>query len=131
MRDAPNGIELLKTAGKVLRETLLPLIPTEHRHDALMMANALSIAMRQLEQGDYPLLDELRSLQQLGMAAAELPTGRNTLQAALTLANGELALLLRSGYADPGRLPRDAILQHLRTVAEQRLSESNPKYHRG
>lgn len=128
MRDAPDGIELLKTAGKVLRENLLAQLPAAHRHDALMVANAIGIAMRQLEQGDYPLVDELQSLQQLGMASTERPNGRQALQAALGNANQELALLLRSGYADPGRPQREVILQHLRTVAAQRLSESNPKY---
>lgn len=128
MRDAPDGIELLKTAGKVLREDLLALIPATHRQDALMVANAIGIAMRQLEQGDYPLFDELQSLQRLGVASTEIPNGRQTLQAALSNANEELALLLRSCYADPGRPQREAILQHLRTVAAQRLSESNPKY---
>lgn len=128
MRDAPDGIELLKTAVTVLREKLLPLLSDEHRHDALMVANAMAIAMRQLDQGDYPLVDELKSLQHLGFVSDEIPDKRQHLLEVLSKGNQEMASLLREGYADPGHSQREPILLHLRKVAAQRLSESNPKY---
>lgn len=133
MRYAPDGIGLLATANKVLRETLLPELPAQHRHDALMVANAMSIAMRQLEQGDRPLQDELQSLKDLGFSIRQggAASSQANLTAALKVANSELAAALRHGDADPGRSQRPAILKHLRAVAEQGLKESNPKYRKG
>jgi len=129
MRDHPTGDELLATARKLLRETLLPALPPERRHDALMIANAMAIAARQLERGDDPERRELAALATLlgdGYAAsADEGLG---LRAALVAANRELARRLREGAGDPGQAQRLALFAHLRSVARQRVAESNPKY---
>jgi len=54
MRERPDGAELLAIAREVLRKELLPLLPKDKAYDALMIANAMGIAERQLQQGDVP-----------------------------------------------------------------------------
>ena len=92
-------------------------MPAERKHALLMVMNAMSIAERQLHNGDAPEVqecDELRALFD---------------DDNLTLADGNrrLAELLRAGAGDPGSLRRSALLAHLRTVGRRRLGESNPK----
>jgi hypothetical protein len=130
MRDHPDGAELLSTAQKVLREALLPALPAERKHDALMIANAMSIAARQLEHGDAPERHELAALAILLGHPASTEDVPN-LHAALVDANRELSRRLRAGEGDPGQAQRSALFAHLRSVARQRVAESNPKYLKG
>lgn len=120
MRDRPTGAELLDTARRVLREELLPLLPAEQRHTALMVANALAIAARQLRAGDAPEQEERAALGRLLGYAEPLP--------GLDELNRELGRLLRAGGADPGTPLYQAVREHLHTVARQRVAESNPRY---
>ena len=127
MRDRPNGADLLEVARAVLRDELLAL-NAEKRYAALMIANAMSIAERQLRQGDDPERRELASLEAIvGPSYAKTAHATDELRAALIAANRELARRLRAGDADPGRALHAAALAHLRGVARQRLLESNPK----
>ncbi len=132
MRDRPSGAELLAAAHKLLREELLAALPADRKHDALMVANALSIAARQLEYGEAPERRELQALAALleNPEAGE-PSDPTELRAALLLANQHLARRIRHGAGDPGRPQRDAILAHLRGTTRQRVLESNPKYLKG
>lgn len=129
MRDHPTGAELLAAARKVLRDALLPALPPERKHDALMIANAMAIAARQLEAGDAPERQELVALAGLlGRATAGGGDDGAGLRTVLAAANRELARRLRAGEGDPGRPQRGALFAHLRQVARQRVAESNPKY---
>ena len=129
MRDHPNGAELLATARKVLRETLLPALPPDRKHEALMIANAMSIAARQLERGDGPERQELVALAGLLGDCHVAPAEDGLeLRAALVAANRELSRRLREGAGDPGGPQRTALFAHLRSIARQRVAESNPKY---
>jgi len=128
MRDFPTGDQLLDTARTLLRERLIPALPAEKRHEALMVANAMSIAMRQLENGDEPEHRELKELAALLVAgdardAAADPGPREQLRAL----NRRLCKVIRSGDADTGAF-RDAVRAHLLKVAGRRVQESNPKY---
>jgi hypothetical protein len=49
MRVEPGGRELLRVARAELLESLLPHIPESHRYAARMVANAMAVAMRELE----------------------------------------------------------------------------------
>jgi uncharacterized protein DUF6285 len=130
MRDHPDGAELLATAQKVLREALIPQLPAERKHDALMIANAMSIAARQLEHGDAPERHELAALSIL-LGQPTTTDDVSNLHAALIDANRELSRRLREGAGDPDRAQRGALFAHLRNVARQRVAESNPKYLKG
>jgi hypothetical protein len=54
MRHGPTTENLLETARKVLRETLLPQLPRSAAYQALMVANAMAIASRRIAAGDRP-----------------------------------------------------------------------------
>ncbi|MEE1916322.1 DUF6285 domain-containing protein [Pseudomonas asiatica] len=121
MRTRPDGADLLVAAQKLLREQLLPALPDEHRHNALMIANAMGVAIRQLQAGEAAEHEERRRLERLLQRplsdVSQMSTG-----------NRELSIMLRAGLADPGQAKRTEVLDHLRRAVRQAVSESNPKY---
>lgn len=121
MRTRPNGADLLVAAQKLLREQLLPVLPDAHKHDALMIANAMGVAIRQLQAGEAVEHEERRSLEHLLQRPLSEPLQMNT-------GNRELSMLLRAGLADPGQGKRAEVLEHLRRAVRQAVTESNPKY---
>lgn len=117
MRDQPDGAELLAASRKLLREQILPATAGESRHALLMALNAISIAERQMRDGDGPQREELEALNVLlGQSGDDLRE-----------ANRRLAQAIRGGCDDPGDIRRAAVFAHLRGVGRQRLRESNPK----
>lgn len=123
MREQPTGSQLLETARQVLREELIPSLPADKRHAALMIANAMAIAARQMKNGDSAERCELAALEKLlGLPANQVETPA-ALSAALSDANRRLSHAIRIGDAD-GR-PLHA---HLLQTARHKVSESNPKY---
>lgn len=117
MREQPRGDALLTAARQLLREQVLPAVPADRRHALLMTLNAMSIAERQLQNGDAPEAAELVALR--GLLDDE--------RVSLAEGNRKLAQALREGAGDPGSARRAALFAHLRTVGRQRLAESNPK----
>lgn len=117
MREQPRGEDLLAAARQLLRDEVLPALPAERRHALLMTLNAMSIAERQLRNGDRPEADELAAVRGL------VDDGR----VSLPEANRRLAQAIRNGMGDPGNVRRAALLGHLRAIGRQRLAESNPK----
>ncbi|MES2258485.1 MAG: DUF6285 domain-containing protein [Pseudomonadota bacterium] len=125
MREDPNGAALLQAATTLLREDILKALPDDKRHGALMIANAMSIAMRQLEYGEAPEQGELQALRALlgsGDEASEAP-----MRGLLVSLNRQLAQRIRGGDADPGTALHAATLVQLRAAGRQRLLESSPK----
>ncbi len=49
MNNRPNGGELLAVARRTLLDQLLPLLPVSKSYEALMIANAMAIAARELD----------------------------------------------------------------------------------
>ncbi|WP_075790836.1 DUF6285 domain-containing protein [Massilia putida] len=127
MREEPSGAALLQAATTLIREDLLAALPDDKRHNALMIANAMSIAMRQLEYGGVPEEGEMIALRELlGIGAGDGGTG-TPMRAMLASLNRELAQRIRCGQADPGAPLHAPVLAHLRSAARQRLLESSPK----
>ena len=54
MRDLPSGAALLALARDVLVSDLMPLLPEEHRPDALRVARCMAIAEREAKPGETP-----------------------------------------------------------------------------
>ena len=50
MRDDPSGAALIEAARRALTEEVLPGLAGRPRHVALMVANALGIALREIDQ---------------------------------------------------------------------------------
>ena len=59
--DQPDARGLVEIALKTLREVVLPAVPADQRFPALMIANALSIAEREL-RGNADATDSLKRL---------------------------------------------------------------------
>jgi hypothetical protein len=52
MRDKPNGADLLALARRSLLDEVAPALKGQPRYVALMVANAMGIALRELQQAD-------------------------------------------------------------------------------
>jgi uncharacterized protein DUF6285 len=129
MRDEPRGDQLLDTARAVLREALIPALPADRRHAALMVANAMSIAMRQLQAGDEPERLEATALQAMlgDVSAGSCVPPASGARARLAALNRQLCECIRDGRADEGPF-HEAVRRHLLAAARGRVAESNPKY---
>lgn len=117
MRDEPTAADLLDTALAVLKDRLLPHLPADSRYDALMVANAVGIAARQVRAGTHPE-DE---------AHARLSALYSDKREPLAALEAALAADLRAGRFDPGRAERAAVFDHLWQTTCAKLQESNPK----
>ncbi|PWC44756.1 hypothetical protein TSO221_17500 [Azospirillum sp. TSO22-1] len=107
--DQPDARGLVEIALKTFREVLLPAVPAEQRFPALMIANALSIAERELKGAAGPAEALRRLLGEEGDA--------DTLSRRLCAA------------IDEGRFDGSAELRPvLWEITRARLVVSNPKY---
>lgn len=121
MREQPAGQNLLETARNTLLEKVLPLIPQDQRYNALMVANAMAIALRQWQAGDTWQQEELTRLQAL--PGIDVPADAD-LQNALLTANRQLTQKIRKGEFDQASAAQGALLMWMAT---QRVRESAPK----
>jgi hypothetical protein len=124
MTDRPNGAELLKIAREALTRDLVSELPEGKRYLALMVANAMAIAARELELGDGADRSELTSLRMLfeepGADTSEDVPDR------LEALNQRLCAAIRAGTFDGGEAEA-RLRDHLRCSAEARVAISNPK----
>ncbi len=125
MNNSPDGAELLRVAQKVLREHLLPGIAKEQRYEALMVANAMAIAARELKAGESDLREELRMLTELYGDTTVRESGNSTKDKVASL-NKRLARDIRSGVMDGACAQGVRALLKAQVIA--RLRVSNPKY---
>lgn len=112
MREQPDGANLLATARELLRRELLPLLPKDRQYDALMIANAMGIAERQLQAGDAGWQAEAEELGRLLDKEAEPPE-------LLRL----LAQQLRAGVYDDNPAAQDLLWR----LTLRRVRESAPR----
>ena len=124
MTDRPNGAELLKIAREALTRDLVSELPEGKRYLALMVANAMAIAARELELGDGADWSELTSLRMLfeepGADTSEDVRDR------LEALNQRLCAAIRAGTFGGGAAEA-RLRDHLRRSAEARVAISNPK----
>lgn len=144
MREIPFGADLLDTARDILRIELLPALAPALRQQALMIANAMAIARRQLDDGDLPEQRELAALDALDPLLDVPPAARAVphdphqpyqphepqagLQSELIVRNRRLCLAIRTGQADPGRTLHAGAHALLLDVAQAKVAQSNPRY---
>ena len=120
MRETPSGEELLIIARKLLREELIPLLPEDRRYDALMVANAMAIAARQMGFGDAY---EDREREDLAQLLERTDDGDGGAPGDL---HQNLGAKIRRGDFDPGTPLHDTVRDFLLEVTVQRLRESAP-----
>ena len=124
MNDRPDAGNLLETARNVFITQILPALPAESRYTALMIANAMAIAQREIAAGDAPLAAECGRLRALLSEAAASPAGAALRDVAAGY-NRRLAGEIRAGRFDGEE--RAALLEHLRRATNEKLAVSNPK----
>jgi hypothetical protein len=113
MRIQPDGINLLDTVINVLRDEVLPVLPTEQQYSVRMAINAIGIARRQLARGD------VGEAQEQALLAELLGAGGN---------HAELSWLLAQRIRE-GKAKKDPALQKLLwQLTRQRVAESAPRY---
>ncbi len=110
---------LLATARAVLRDELLPQLPTSRKYEALMIANAMAIADRESKQGAMAAFPE---------------TFYETLSKTLDRKDRPDELLdalimgLRQGRFHPENPATSQLHQQLLDEAKRRVTISNPRY---
>ena len=124
MSDIPGPDDLLSIARSTLLEDVLPRLPQELRYTALMIANAMAIARRAIDQGDIAARAELARVCAL-LGDAQGAVGGDRLRGALASANRRLAEAIRAGEFDDHR--RAALLEHLHAACSDKLAVSNPR----
>jgi hypothetical protein len=101
---------LIELAVETLRSELQPVLPSEHRYTAAMIANALEIARREIlmegETARWELLDEV------------YPQGDGDMK--------QLALDIRSGKVDGTKVPD--LRKKLRAILIEELAIRNPRF---
>lgn len=112
MRNRPTSEELLHEAYRLLREELAPALKGGQRYKALMIANAVGMAARELAAGEAPLRRERKLLQ--GLLGEE---------GDVVALNARLATKLRSGELAGDAKAYAALLE----IAEAKVREVNPK----
>ena len=128
MSDRPNGAELLAAARAALLDDLLAELPEQKRYLARMVANAMAIAVRELELGDGAARAELTSLRRL--YADPEPDVSEEIADRLEAMNRRLCADLRGGRFI-GTEEEARLRAHLRRSAEARVAISNPKALKG
>ena len=124
MNDRPDAQNLLETARKVFVAEIIPALPAASRYTALMIANAIAIAQREIAAGDASLVAERGRLRTLLPETAATPAG-TALPDEVAGYNRRLAREIRAGRFDGDG--RAVLLEHLRRATEEKLAVSNPK----
>jgi uncharacterized protein DUF6285 len=125
MNDRPDARNLLETARSALIAEILPALTGASRYTALMVANAIAIAQREIAAGDAPLQAERERLRALLPECAEVPVAGRALHEVLAEYNRRMIEAIRTGSFDGEK--RGALLDHLRRTTEAKLAVSNPK----
>jgi hypothetical protein len=124
MTDRPDAAELLKVARELLMRDLVSELPESERYLALMIANAMAIAARELELGDGADRAELTSLRMLFEDSG--PDTSEEVGDRLEAWNRRLCAEIRAGKFSGGGA-ETRLRDHLRHAAEARVAISNPK----
>ena len=117
MKVEPGAADLLAIARETILGEIAPALPEPQRYAALMAANALAIATRDLAAP----ADGAGELARI----AALLRGEEAPQS-LREGNARLAARIRAGAFDEGPA-RERLLAHLHATVRARLAVSNPR----
>jgi len=114
----PDNHDLLMEARKVLLNSLTPELTGARKYEALMIANTMSMAIRELGQSEQAKVEEADQAVSTFLKARSQPNHN-------TEDETSLAAAIRERRLD-GREP--ALRGVLRTLTEARLGINNPSY---
>lgn len=123
MKSRPCAPDLLAIARDTFAAEILPKLPESARYTALMIANALAIARREIEVGEAPLRAELDRLRELYPdVPRDVPA--SALRETVARYSRRLAHDIRAGRYDACPAP---LRGHLRATTIEKLRVSNPR----
>lgn len=127
MQDRPTVQELLAAVRGFLEQEVVGALDGPRRFHALVAANVLAIAERELAGEEASLLAEWRRLVALlGSSPGEPPARLDALRTAVRDATAVLVERIRGGAADAGPF-HAAVRAHVRETVEDKLRVANPK----
>jgi len=127
MQDRPTVSELLAAVRGFLEDEVIGALDGPRRFHALVAANVLAIAERELAGEEEGLVAEWQRLAALlGASADEPPARLAALRAAVRDSTTALVERVRRGDADEGPF-RDAVRAHAWQTVQEKLRVANPK----
>jgi hypothetical protein len=127
MQDRPTVRELLAAVRGFIEDEVVGALEGPRRFHALVAANVLAIADRELAGEEAGLLAEWQRLAALlGSSPAEPPARLDTLRTAVRDATAALVERIRQGDADAEPF-HTAVRAHVRQTVEDKLRVANPK----
>ena len=125
MRIRPDILDILELASGILRDEFSENSYDERRYETFMIANAITIAARQLEIGATPERTELRALLSLmDISYSE----KSVSDQDLPILFSNICQNIRKGKFDPGSAKHEALRRILSDSAYQLVREYSPKY---
>ena len=125
MRIRPNILEILELSKEIISNEFEDNSFDNRRYETFMMANAITIATRQLKIGDGPERKELKNLLNLTKLSAPPKASIGDRLADLY---SRICLEIRKGNFDPDKKNHDQLRNILDESALQLVMEYNPKY---
>lgn len=122
IRNEPDAAALVRLVAGILETDLARDPSALSRYDRLLMAAALALATRELDNGDAPLAEALSALQPLLPDPPGLAQGEH-LEETLAHFSRQLATEIRDGKRDGDA----STYEGLRRATRSYLAESNPK----
>ena len=128
MNDRPTAAELIDAARHYLEAELLPtLTDARQRFQALVAANVLAVAGRELAGEEAQLREEWGLLAGLLGTGGPRPEGLSELRQAVHQANARLCERIRAGEFDAPASFR-AVSATARGLVVRKLEVANPRY---
>jgi hypothetical protein len=125
MRAGPDAFALLDIAAATLRRDVLPHLPSEGRYAALMVANALAIAERELRGLDESGRAMLLALAPLYGEDADAALCGEELATRVDALQHRLCIEIATGAFDGD--VQDTLMESLEAIVRARLAIANPK----
>ena len=127
MNDRPTAAELIDAVRGFLETELLPALGDARlRFHALVAANVLAVALRELNGEESALSEEWRWLAPLVGESSEPPARLSELRSGVRNLNERLCEAIRAGAFDGERFGEAAAV--LRRLVLRKLEVANPRY---
>lgn len=123
MQNRPDGVELLDIARRTLLDSLLPALPKDKHYEALMIANAMATASRELAAHQAKAVPGDAAIDAF---LASVPEAAEPEDAQAVADEHALARAIRGRRIPAAEQPR--LHQLLLQVTGDKLQQSNPKY---
>ena len=125
MRIRPNILDILELSKEIISNEFEDNSFVDRRYETFMMANAMTIATRQLKIGTGPERKELNKLLNLTKSPASPKT---SIRDRLADLYSRVCLEIRKGNFDPDKKNHNELRNILDEAALQLVMEYNPKY---